>query len=291
MRAFTTEAGYSADFFHVRDFLVRLNADLVRTPGFLWARWEWQFTLPFLDVGALDRIGVWEDDDGRVVGLVTYESGPGSAWLVVDPDRRDLLPAMVDHAVERLAVDGVVRVMVPDDDAELAALVSARGLERTDVGEPNAVLDLAGDLGYGLPPGFRVQGLDEPWDLRAFHRVMHRGFDHPGEPDWSELDWRRRSTQAPDQRPELQVLVQAPGGEYAAFCGTWLWPGADYALVEPVCTDPAYRGLGCGRAVVLEVAARCRDRGATRAYVGSGQEFYRRIGFRPAPGGTWWRTP
>ncbi|MCV2392815.1 GNAT family N-acetyltransferase [Actinotalea sp. M2MS4P-6] len=291
MRAFTAEPGYTDDFFLVREFLVRINADRVRTPGFLWARWEWAFTLPFLDTSALDRIGIWQRD-GLVVGLVTFEEGPGDAWLVVDPGHRDLLPAMVDHAVRSLAVDGRVRVMVPDDDPGLAEIVASRGLVRTAGGEPNAVLELDADLEYSLPDGLGVQSLAEDWDLRAFHRLLHRGFDHPGEPDWapSELAWRQASTSSPGQRPDLQVITRTVDGAYTAFCGAWLRPGADYALIEPVCTDPAWRRRGCGRAAVLEAARRCRDLGARHAYVGSGQEFYRRLGFTPALGGTWWST-
>lgn len=289
-RAFTAEPGFTDDFFGVRDLLVRINSGLVRTPGFLWARWEWAFALPFQDTSALDRIGVWERN-GAVVGVATFEEAPGDAWLLVHPDHRDLLPAMVDHAVERLAVDGRVRVMVPDDD-ELAELVSSRGLTRTDDGEPNMVLDLATDLSYRLPDGFRVLSLADDWDLRALHRALHRGFGHPGEPDWSPkaLGERRRSFASPGQRPDLEVVVQAPDGRYAAFCGTWLWPDADYAMVEPVCADPDWRGMGCGRAAVLEAARRCRDLSARSAYVGSQQEFYRRLGFTAAPGGTWWAT-
>src|SRR5690606_8729103 len=119
--------GFTDDFYAVRDFLVRLNADEVRKPGFLWGRWEWAFALPCQDTTALDHIGVWEQD-GRVVGLATYEEGLGDAWLVVDPDHRDLLPAMVDHAVDRLSADGRVRILVPDDDAGLAGHAAARGL-------------------------------------------------------------------------------------------------------------------------------------------------------------------
>lgn len=289
MRPHTEVPGFSDDFLAVREFLVRLNADLVRTPGFLWARWEWNFTLPHLDTASLARIGIWERAGG-IVGLVTYEQKLGEAWIVVDPAHRDLLPDMVDHAVERLSVEGRVRVLVPDDDRELAALVGRRGFVRTGDGDPNSVLDLRGDLTYDLPAGFSVLGLDEDWDLRAFHRLLHRGFGHQGEPDWSPsaLAWRERSTTSPRQRADLQVLVRAPAGGYAAFCGVWLWPGAPYAMVEPVCTDPDWRRRGCGRAAVLEGVRRARDLGAERAYVGSDQEFYRRLGFAAITGGTWW---
>ncbi len=291
MRPFTAEPGYTDDFVAVRDFLIRLNADEVRAPGFLWGRWEWGFALPHLDTTSLDRIGVWERD-GRIVALATYEQGLGDAWLVVDPDHRDLLTEMVDHAIDRLAKDGKVRILVPDDDAELADIVTSRGLVRTRWDEPNSVLDLTGDLGYELPEGFRVVSLADEWDLRAFHRVMHRGFGHPGEPDYSEpeLAWRLRSTSAPSQRPDLQLLVEVPGGGYGAFCGIWVRPGCPYAMVEPVCTDPDLRRRGLGRAAVLEGARRARDLGATKAYVGSGQEFYLALGFQPIVGGTFWET-
>lgn len=291
MRPYSAEPGFTDDFYAVRDFLVRLNADEVRSPGFLWARWEWAFALPFQDTTALDRIGVWERA-GSTVGLATFEEAPGDAWLVVDPGHRDLLPAMVDHALARLSVDGHVRILVPDDDGELAGLVASRGLVRARDGEPNAVLDLSADLGYVLPEGFRVTSLADDWDLRAFHRLLHRGFGHAGEPDDAEpeLAWRLRSTASPGQCAELEVLVQTPDGAYGAFCGVWLWPGSSYAMVEPVCTDPDLRRRGLGRAAVLEALRRARDRGAAVAYVGSGQVFYTRLGFRPAPGGTWWTT-
>ena len=119
-RAFTAEPGFTADFFRVRDFLRRLNADAVTTPGFLWARWEWAFSLPFQDRTALGRIGVWEAD-GTIVALATYELALGEAYLVCDPEHRDLLPEMVRHGIDHLcAADGTVRFVVPDGDRELA---------------------------------------------------------------------------------------------------------------------------------------------------------------------------
>src|SRR5674476_23920 len=61
-RRYTSEPGFTDDFFAVREFLVRINADRVTTPAFLWGRWEWAFCLPYLDRDALNRIGVWESD-------------------------------------------------------------------------------------------------------------------------------------------------------------------------------------------------------------------------------------
>src|SRR5665647_2505290 len=244
-RRYTSEPGFTDDFFAVREFLVRINADRVTTPAFLWGRWEWAFCLPYLDRDALNRIGVWESD-GEVVGLVTYEEGPGDAYFAVDPAHRGLLPELVD---------------------------------------------LTGPLEYAAPDGYRVISLADDGDAYRYDRLLWRGFGHPGDaPETPEqLEWRRLSmTGGPDQVPELNIAVVAPDGEYAAYCGVWHDPRTDYALVEPVCTDPDHRLRGCGRAAVLEALRRCAARGATTAYVGSNQLFYYAMGFAPHETGTWW---
>ena len=61
------------------------------------------------------------------------------------------------------------------------------------------------------------------------------------------------------------------------------------ALVEPVVTEPAYRKMGLGKASVLEGIKRCGELGAIRALVGSLQQFYYNIGFRPYATSTWWK--
>jgi predicted N-acetyltransferase YhbS len=52
-----------------------------------------------------------------------------------------------------------------------------------------------------------------------------------------------------------------------------------FGYVEPVATDPDYRGMGLGRAVVLEALRRVRADGVTAAWVGSDQDFYLALGF------------
>lgn len=84
----------------------------------------------------------------------------------------------------------------------------------------------------------------------------------------------------PNFRLDLTIVMVAPTGEYVSFCGMWYEPQNHFAYVEPVATDPDYRRMGLGKAAVLEGVRRCVELGATVAYVGSGQEFYRAIGFR-----------
>jgi predicted N-acetyltransferase YhbS len=75
-------------------------------------------------------------------------------------------------------------------------------------------------------------------------------------------------------------VVEAPDGDFVSFCGMWLDAVNRIAYVEPVATDPSYRFMGLGKAVVLEGIRRCAGLGATVAFVGSGQTFYEAIGFK-----------
>jgi predicted N-acetyltransferase YhbS len=131
-----------------------------------------------------------------------------------------------------------------------------------------------------LPEGFHLQSLADENDLRKVHRVLHRGFDHPGEPPEDGLGGRRKMQSGPHFRHDLTIVAVAPDGDYVAFCGMWIDAANRLAYVEPVATDPDYRRRGLGSAVVLEGIRRCGQEGATVAYVGSEMPFYRSLGFR-----------
>jgi ribosomal protein S18 acetylase RimI-like enzyme len=280
------------DFLPVRDFLRRIGQPVASPPIFGWVRWEWAFALPHLDRTSLDRMGVWEDD-GRILGVTAFEDGLGDAYLLVDPARRDVLPAMLDHALDRLRGERGVRILVGEDDPQLQRLARERGLVATQAGDEVAVLDLDGGLTYTVPPGYKVVGLDEGVDLVQLDRVLHRGFGHPGDPHPTpeDLAWRERSVSAPSGDRALSIAVVADDGTYVAYCGTWFHPGDHAAVVEPVCTDPDHRRRGLGRAAVLEAVRRCAERGAERAQVGSRQQFYYALGFAPRRTATWWAAP
>jgi predicted N-acetyltransferase YhbS len=81
----------------------------------------------------------------------------------------------------------------------------------------------------------------------------------------------------------------APNGDYVSHCGMWYDKKSKSALVEPVATEPAYQRMGLGKAAVLEGIKHCGKLGVIRAFVGSSQQFYYNIGFRPYATSTWWK--
>ena len=287
-RSFNSGKGYTKDFYKIRDFIIRINGKNLKYPNFDWGRWEWVHKdLCFDKTDLLPSIGIWEDD-GDIVAVATFEDDMGQAFFLNDEKYSHLKEEMMEYAIKKLSTDGKLKAMIDDNDYQLQRIARLFGLRPTQSKEMDSVLDISDSLSYGLPEGFTISSAEDEIDLNKLNRVMWRGFNHEGEPPEDYLVFRQRSISGPHQEKSLIIKTIAPNGDYASYCGMWYEPGTDYALVEPVCTDPDYRKMGLGKAAVLEGIIRCAKLGAKYAFVGSSQQFYYNIGFRPAASGTWW---
>jgi GNAT superfamily N-acetyltransferase len=275
----------STDFSLIGSFLLEHYQTDNQDGNWLQPAWEYMHSHPLLDESSLTRIGVWEDE-GQIVAVVHYEWALGEAFLQVDPAYAHLKTEMLDYAEDRLygADDQgrrYLRVYANDFDLSLLRLLQQRGYARqADFDRPMTRFAIPNPFpGIALPDGFRLKTLEEDNDLRKVHRVLWRGFDHPGEPDEEGIKDRKKMQSVPGYRTDLNIVVQAPDGFFVAYSGAWYDPLNRLAYVEPVATDPDYRRLGLGRAAVLEGVRRCGELGATVAYVGSNLPFYKAIGF------------
>jgi GNAT superfamily N-acetyltransferase len=284
----------SVDYWRVSGFLTRHYRSENADGNWLEPNWEYMHGHPSLDHESLGRIGIWEDA-GEIVALATYESTLGEAFFQLHPAYRHLRAELLTYAEEHLrgrSQDGrpYLRAYVNDGDAALLDLVQARGYHR-DPGNTRPMSQFVIPDPFRsapLPEGFRLTSLADECDWARVHRVLWRGFNHPGEPPAGEeeLESRRRMFDTARSRRDLKIAVVAPPrpgqavGDFVAFCGTFYRAENGYGYVEPVATDPDYRRLGLGRAAVLEGIRRCAALGATVAYVGSDQAFYRSFGFR-----------
>ena len=284
------------DFEAVGRFLVRTYDPNAVHRNWLQPRWEYMHYHPLIESRGLDlsACGVWEDD-GEVVGVAHFEHRRGVNYFQVDPRHAALRRDMLDYAAENLwgeFKDGsAIYVYLDDRDESLHSVAAKLGYEaKPDLAERTSTLGLEGPLPDALAPeGFQIQSLEDEFDVRRIHRVMHRGFNHPGEPPEDEIESRRRKLSAPNFRRDLTVVAVASSGEYVSFCGTWMDHDNRICYVEPVATDPDYRRMGLGTAVVLEAIRRCSVEGAEVAYVGSDQAFYRSMGFEMTCSQTPWK--
>ncbi len=91
---------------------------------------------------------------------------------------------------------------------------------------------------------------------------------------------------APDYDPELDVVVVAPDGRFAAFSMCWIEPLTKIGSHEPVGTRGEMQRRGLGRAVMLEGLRRMRARGMSVATVltnttnTGNMAFYELLGFK-----------
>jgi ribosomal protein S18 acetylase RimI-like enzyme len=68
-------------------------------------------------------------------------------------------------------------------------------------------------------------------------------------------------------RTDLDCVVEAPDGSFAAYCLAWLDDANDVGELEPVGTHPDHRRRGLASAVCRFAHQRLREEGATRAIV------------------------
>lgn len=289
MRQYTSEPLFTQDYEKVRQFLRAINQSQLTTPGFTWGRWEWMTTHSMLDRSSLERIGLWEDH-GEIVGLATYESVLGDAYLFIAQGYSGLQQEMLEYAKDALSDKHKLRVLIDNNDRALQKAAVHLGFTASTEQENTAMLNIDDSLLYSLPAGYRIVSMADEWDYRQYNKVMWRGFNHPGEAPCSgqDIQTRKEMLSSPMIIPELVLAVVAPDGRYVSHCGMWYAPGDSYALVEPVATDPEYRLKGLGKAAVQEAARRCGRLGAQVALVGSSQQFYYNIGFYPVHTGSWW---
>lgn len=279
---------YAADYNRVGQFLIDVYEPGDVFANWLQPRWEYMHFHPMTDDQPLERMGVVEDR-GEVVGVVHFEEKPTFSYFQTGPGYDHVKPAMFAYALDRLGGRSATferdihGLFIDEFDSTLRDLAAANGFEiQPEFAETHSryVLDQPVPVAQ-VPEGFDLQSLAEENDIEKINAVLWRGFDHEGAPPASEIPGRRRSQSAPSFRKDLTIVAVAPSGDYASYAGMWLVPENRVAYVEPVATDPDYRRMGLGRAVVLETVRRAAELGADVAWVGSGQQFYLDIGFTP----------
>jgi predicted N-acetyltransferase YhbS len=275
---------HASDYERVGRFLV----NTYRTSGghinWVQPRWEYMHYHPLVKGVDLNSIGVWEAG-GKIVGVVHPEHSMGTAYFEIDPAYGDLKEAMLRYAEEFLSTlsDGVrqLRVYINDQDDDFQSAASEMGYVKGDECEPMSHFVIPDPFPpVSLPAGFRLKSLDEENDLSKVDRVLWRGFNHGDEPPKDGIKKREFMQSAPNFRKDLNIVVEAPDGNFVSYCGMWYEPVNAIAYVEPVATDPDYRRMGLGGAAVLEGVRRCGEMGATVACVGTAKPFYLSLGFR-----------
>lgn len=289
-RNYTKQAGITDDYHKVREFFIKLGY-----AEFTFARWDWMTTHGCLEKSEVGRIGLWEDD-GEIIGIATFDCQLGDAYCLTLQEYAFLKNEMLLYTEDNLSSNGQFGIFIADGDAAFQDIAAELGFFATVEKENDAIFYLdKTSTEYNLPEGFHITSMKESYDLYQYRRVLWKGFNHEingeGEFQFSKEDEQEANNEMirPNVDLDLKVAAVAPDGNFASYCGMWYDPKAGYAVIEPVATDPAYRKMGLGKAVVLEGIRRVGKLGAKTALVGSSQQFYYSIGLRPFSTATLWR--
>ena len=254
-----------------------------------WDGWRYHRSRPRTDAQMAACIGVWETQEGRIVGAVHPESG-GDAFIELDPSFRRLEAEMIawaeDHLPSPRDARGMSRLQfwVADDAETRRGLLSDFGYQ---IGEPGGWLRC---LRFGTPdepespdeigsgPLSTETELPEPYRLRT---------TQPSESDCARMAALLNSAfgvsthtareihnfvdRSPSFEHELNLVAVAPDESFAATVGVTYDAENRHGIIEPVCTHPAHRLSGLARCLLNEGLRRLAARGARTASLDAGE--------------------
>lgn len=254
----------------------------------------WRLSSPAIHEGR-DAV-YWENAAGRVVGVAAWQY----YWATLDffilpgPEARDVENALFAWADSRFRERDEERgrplpysVEYRDDDEERLRLVESHGFTLDDDDDEDSYVFLEHPLSSlapvpTLPDGFTLRPLNGEQETAAYAGLHRAAFESAS----MTPEWRARTLLAPQYRPELDLVVCAPGGTLVGFCVGWFDPSRRVAQVEPMGVHPHFQQLGLSRILLLEILRRFKEHGAEKALVetnldrSAARHAYESAGFR-----------
>ncbi len=223
------------------------------------------------DPSVMDQVWLWFAGDDLV----------GFAWpsgdqvdAIVHPRHHALADELLAWAERRrrdrrAAGDGPVTftAWAFDCDPERVAILERRGYARGDRFYHYRLRSMDGPLPPpALPLGYTLRHVDGEEDVER-RVAVHRDAFAPSRYTAAK---QRAVMRAPTYRPELDLVVVAPDGVFAAFAIVWYDAANRLGVFEPVGVHSAHRRQGLGAAIMREGVRRLAALGARTATVMSG---------------------
>lgn len=193
--------------------------------------------------------------------------------------RRALLEAVLDEAA-----GGALHTWSAEDDdetiADLAALGFAPGELRLSQWQ-RTVAEAAPLPVPEMPPGYHIRSLRGPEDIPARVEVHRAAFA----PSRLTVEKYERLVTLSHYRYQDDLVVEAPGGSFAAFAMAWWDPDGRVGEFEPVGTHPDHQRRGLARALLRHGLRRFAELGARVVQVYSdastpaSEALYEAVGF------------
>jgi mycothiol synthase len=132
-----------------------------------------------------------------------------------------------------------------------------------------------------LPSGFSIRSVAGYHEAALLAEVHNGAFN----PKWTPEDYLK-VMQTSGFDIEREMIVIAPGGQFAAFTVYWLDPITKSGLFEPVGCHKDFRQKGLTKALMYAAMQRMKDAGMETALVGykpdnkAATKLYASVGFK-----------
>lgn len=242
---------------------------------------------------------LWRDEQGDLMAWAVLQTPFWTLDYVYRPEQPALHSAILVWADERArqAVDTPAGRPIwfvncfTGQEERIADLEAAGFACQSDVGENSwskvlMARAFAPAVTQELPAGFTIRPLQGNAEVDAYvalHRVVFQSNSMTPE-------WRSRTLQQPAYCPTLDLVVEAPDGQLAAFCVCWFDEagvnGTPAGQIEPLGVHEDFRRLGLARAILTEGVRRLQEMGAQTTYVETDNyrdeafALYEAVGFR-----------
>jgi ribosomal protein S18 acetylase RimI-like enzyme len=219
---------------------------------------------------------LWFDADGELVGWAVLQT----PWWTIDitcrPDAISALYGEIlawadERARQAVGTPGGLPTwyvnVFSDQTDHLCELETVGFANQADVGEDSwskMFMRRPGELPvkeYRIPAGFMVRSLAGEAEVEAYVEMHRAVFGTKN----MTVEWRRRTLQHPDYRPDLDIVVATPEGNLAAFCVCWLH--GNRGQVEPLGCHADYRRYALGRIALAEGLRRLQAAGVEQIFV------------------------
>ncbi len=216
-----------------------------------------------------EDICIWEDD-GRILAVANPEER-FVYYIQQHPDfgylDEEIIKWIVDHCTaKKTENDNVIKIISIEENPERTKTLEVNGFTKT------------GTAGYlrirpdgipvdppVLPDGFRFRIVENREDYDNLASSVRKIFGHG---EWFTGDIIAQIGSCSFFRPDLDLMVEAPNGDIAAFCTFRIDPESNIAELEPLATDPDYRKLGLAKAILQEGLMRLQKHKPALTHIG-----------------------
>lgn len=264
-----------ADIMAVREYLLDSYSEIGHLYNWEPRRWEGNlFHRNNSDMlkrrEAISReVAILLSGEGEIKGVVIAEYD-GGVFLQTSPGDIPTQEVLIDWAIENLSQKSEnklwLEVWCNENDEIRQKILEDKGFKPTSEHQIKRTQTLSSLKSLPqIPDGYVVRNVDRnDEDYEKMAKLLNAAFNRDFH---SAEEYRNFATLAPSYRSELEIVVQAPNGEFAAHAGFTAHNKESFVVVEPVCTHPDHQNLGLARIAIAEGLNRCLNMGIKTAFI------------------------